>query len=35
MNFLELAEQIIKTSNQPLTSNEIWEKALELGLDQN
>jgi hypothetical protein len=34
MNFLELAEQIIKTINQPLTPNEIWEKALELGLDQ-
>jgi hypothetical protein len=34
MNFLELAEQIIKTVNQPLTPNEIWEKALELGLDQ-
>lgn len=34
MNFLELAEQIIKNANQPLTSNEIWEKALELGLDQ-
>jgi hypothetical protein len=34
MNFLELAERVIKTVNQPLTPNEIWEKALELGLDQ-
>lgn len=34
MNFLELAEHIIKEVNQPLTTNEIWEKALELGLDQ-
>ncbi len=34
MNFLELAEHIVKTVNQPLTPNEIWEKARELGLDQ-
>jgi len=34
MNFLELAEQIIKNSNQPLTANEIWEKATELGFDK-
>lgn len=33
MNFLELAEQVIKTVNSPLTVNEMWEKALELGLD--
>lgn len=34
MNFLELAEQVIRQANQPLTPNEIWEKAVELGLDQ-
>ncbi|MCS7027772.1 MAG: HTH domain-containing protein [Bacteroidia bacterium] len=34
MNYLELAEQVIKQVNQPLTPNEIWEKAVELGLDQ-
>lgn len=34
MSFLELAEQVIKTVNLPLTVNEIWEKAVELGLDQ-
>lgn len=34
MNFLELAEQVIKVANHPLTVNEIWEKAVELGLDQ-
>jgi uncharacterized protein len=34
MNFLELAEQIIKNIKQPLTPNEIWEKSVELGLDQ-
>lgn len=34
MNFLELAEKVIQTVNQPLTANEIWEKSVELGLDQ-
>lgn len=34
MNFLELAEYVIKKVQQPLTANEIWEKAVELGLDQ-
>lgn len=35
MNFLELAEQVIKKFNQPLTPNEIWEKAVEIGLDKS
>jgi hypothetical protein len=34
MTFTELAEQVIKFVGQPLTANEIWEKAIELGLDQ-
>ncbi len=34
MNFLDLAKQIINRENQPLTANEIWEKAIELGLDK-
>jgi hypothetical protein len=34
MNFLELVEEVIKIANQPLTPNEIWEKAIELGLDK-
>ena len=34
MNFIELAEQVIKTVKQPLTVNEIWEKGIELGLDK-
>ena len=34
MNFIDLAEQIIATIKQPLTVNEIWEKAVELGLDK-
>ncbi|MFN3316425.1 MAG: HTH domain-containing protein [Raineya sp.] len=34
MNFLELAKEVIEQVRQPLTSNEIWEKATELGLDQ-
>lgn len=34
MNFIELAEQIILTDKLPLTVNEIWEKAVELGLDK-
>ncbi len=34
MNFLELAEQTINKVNQPLTANEIWEKASEFELDK-
>ena len=34
MNFIDLAEQIIATIKHPLTVNEIWEKAVELGLDK-
>lgn len=34
MNFLELAESVIEKVNQPLTGNEIWEKAKELGFDK-
>jgi hypothetical protein len=34
MNFLELAEKVIGLVKQPLTPNEIWEKAVELGFDQ-
>lgn len=34
MNFLDLAEQTITTLRQPLTANEVWEKAVELGLDK-
>jgi uncharacterized protein len=34
MNFIDLAEQIIATVRQPLTINEMWEKAVELGLDK-
>jgi uncharacterized protein len=35
MNFLEMAEEAIKNAKRPLTPNEIWEKAVELGLDKN
>jgi hypothetical protein len=34
MNFLELAEETIKSAKRALTPNEIWEKAQELGLDK-
>ncbi|MBX7173249.1 MAG: hypothetical protein K1X72_19930 [Pyrinomonadaceae bacterium] len=34
MNFYELAKQIIEETNHPLSPNEIWEKAVELGLDK-
>lgn len=34
MNVYELAKQVIQQMNQPLSSNEIWEKAVELGLDK-
>lgn len=33
MTFLELAEQILKESDKPLTSNEIWESAVQKSLD--
>jgi hypothetical protein len=34
VNFLELADQTIKRVNQPLTANEVWEKAVEFGFDK-
>ena len=34
MNFYELAEKVIQQINQPLSPNEIWEKAVELGFDK-
>lgn len=34
MNVYELAKQVIQQMNQPLSPNEIWEKAVELGLDK-
>lgn len=34
MNFYDLAKQVIQQINQPLSANEIWEKAVELGLDK-
>ncbi len=34
MNFYDLAKQVIQQANQPLSSNEIWEKAVELDLDK-
>ena len=34
MNVYELAKQVIQQMNQPLSSNEIWEKAVESGLDK-
>jgi len=34
MNFLDLAEQVLKVVGLPLTVNEIWEKSIELGYDQ-
>lgn len=34
MNFYDLAKQVIQRVNQPLSSNEIWEKAIELELDK-
>ncbi|RDB07158.1 HTH domain-containing protein [Runella aurantiaca] len=35
MNFLELAEQTIIKANQALTTNEVWEKAVEFGFDKS
>ncbi len=34
MNYIDLAEHIITIMKQPLTINEIWAKAVELGLDK-
>lgn len=34
MNFYDLAKQVIQQMNQPLSANEIWEKAVESGLDK-
>ena len=34
MNVYELAKQVIQQANQPLSTNEIWEKAVQLGLDK-
>jgi hypothetical protein len=34
MTFPELAEKILNEANKPLTPNEIWEKAIEKGLDK-
>lgn len=34
MNVYELAKRVIQQMNQPLSPNEIWEKAVELGLDK-
>ncbi len=34
MNVYELAKQVIQQMNQPLSPNEIWEKAVELSLDK-
>lgn len=34
MTFLELAEEIVRSARQPLTANEIWELAVERGLEK-
>ena len=34
MNFYDLAKQVIQQMNQPLSPSEIWDKAVELGLDK-
>lgn len=34
MNFYDLAKQVIQQVNQPLSPSEIWDKAVELGLDK-
>ncbi|HRN49048.1 MAG TPA: winged helix-turn-helix domain-containing protein, partial [Niabella sp.] len=34
MTFLELAEQVLKDENRPLTANEIWTLATEKGYDK-
>jgi len=35
MNFIELAEKIIREANRPLTQNEIWEIAKIKGYDKD
>jgi hypothetical protein len=35
MTFQKLAEEILKLSDEPLTANEIWQKATEIGLDSD
>ena len=34
MTFLELAEQVLKNAKYPLSCNEMWESAKNLGLDK-
>jgi hypothetical protein len=34
MNFLDLAAHVIGSVNQPLTINEIWDKAVEMQLTE-
>lgn len=34
MTFLEMAESVVRTANQPLTAGEIWELAIEHGMDK-
>jgi hypothetical protein len=34
MNFIELAEKVIREENKPLSQNEIWEIAKLKGYDQ-
>jgi hypothetical protein len=34
MNFYDLAKQVIQQMNQPLSPSEIWDKAVEIGLDK-
>ena len=34
MRFLELAEHILKQVDKPLTANEIWQLAIDQGLDE-
>lgn len=34
MNFIQLAEKVLEFTKQPMTVNEIWEKATELGWDE-
>jgi uncharacterized protein len=33
MNFIQLAEKVLRETKQPMIANEIWEKAVELGWD--
>jgi uncharacterized protein len=34
MNFIQLAEKVLRETKQPMIPNEIWEKAVELGWDK-